>query len=214
MEQYQTIIELIALSMGVAWASGLNLYAVLLTLGLGSQTGYISLPEQLAILENPAVIGAAGLMYMVEFVADKTPGVDTIWDSLHTLVRLPAGALLAAGALGEVDPALAMAAAIVGGGVAASSHLVKAGSRVMINTSPEPVSNWTASVTEDVAAVAGIWLALNHPLLFTGLLVAFLLFAIWLLPRIWRAIRALWRRLGRWFDRDKASEQDKQLELL
>ena len=186
MEQYQSIIELIALSMGVAWASGLNLYAVLLTLGLGSHAGYIGLPEELALLENPAVIGAAGLMYMVEFVADKTPGVDSAWDSLHTLVRIPAGALLAAGAVGEVDPALALAAAIVGGGVAASSHFMKSGSRLMINTSPEPVSNWTASVTEDIAAVGGIWLALNHPWIFLLALVIFIVLAIWLLPKIVR----------------------------
>ncbi len=208
MEQYEAIIQIIALSMGVAWASGLNLYAVLLTLGLGSLSGYIALPEQLAVLENPAVIGAAGLMYMVEFVADKTPGVDTVWDSLHTLVRLPAGALLAAGAVGEVEPALALAAAIVGGGVAASSHFVKAGSRVMINTSPEPVSNWTASLTEDVAAIGGIWLALNHPWAFLGLLLAFLVFAAWALPKLLRAIITLFRKIRGWFRQETAGAEN------
>lgn len=209
MDQYQTLIEIIALSMGVAWASGINLYAVLLVLGLGSASGYVDLPEQLAIVENPAVIGAAGLMYMVEFVADKTPGVDSIWDSLHTLVRIPAGALLAAGAVGDVDPALAMAAAIVGGGVAASSHLTKSGSRVLINTSPEPASNWIASLAEDIAAVGAVWLALSHPWLAVLFLVLILLLTAWLLPRLLRAIRKLFSRIRDWF-RGHHTENDRE----
>ena len=198
MDQYQSILEIIALSMGVAWASGVNLYAVLLVLGLGGVTGNIALPTELALLENPLVIGAAGLMYMVEFGADKIPGVDTVWDTLHTFIRLPAGAMLAAGAIGEAEPAMILAAAIVGGSVAATSHLVKSGSRMVINTSPEPVSNWTASIAEDISAVGAIWLALNHPLLLLALLAVFIGLAIWLLPKLWRLIKRLFLRIRSW----------------
>ena len=198
MDQYQAIIEIIALSMGVAWASGINLYAVLLVLGLGGASGNITLPAELALLENPLVIGAAGLMYMVEFSADKIPGVDTVWDTLHTFIRLPAGAMLAAGTVGEAEPALMVAAAIVGGGVAATSHLVKSGSRMVINTSPEPVTNWTASIAEDIAAVSAIWLALNHPLVFLALLLMFIGLSIWLLPKLWRLIQRLFLRIRCW----------------
>ena len=198
MEQYQAIIEIIALSMGVAWACGVNLYAVLLVLGLGGSSGYIDLPTELALLENPLVIAAAGLMYMVEFGVDKTPGVDSAWDSLHTFIRLPAGALLAAGAVGEVEPALALAAAITGGGVAASSHFMKAGGRLLINTSPEPVTNWSASLGEDVAVLGGLWLALNHPVLFLGFLVAFVLFAMWAIPKLWQLIKQIFERVRCW----------------
>lgn len=130
MEQYNDLIQTIALAMGASWASGINLYATLLVLGIGATQGAIVLPPTLEVLSNPMVIGAAGLMYMVEFIADKTPGVDSGWDAIHTFVRIPAGALLAAGAVGEVAPAMAMAAAILGGGMAASTHATKAGSRV------------------------------------------------------------------------------------
>ena len=198
MDQYQSILEIIALSMGVAWASGINLYAVLLVLGLGGASGNIDLPTELALLENPLVIGAAGLMYMVEFGADKIPGVDTVWDTLHTFIRLPAGAMLAAGAVGEAEPAIILAAAIVGGSVTATSHFVKSGSRMLINTSPEPVSNWTASIAEDISVVGAIWLALNHPLLLLGLLVVFVGLSIWLLPKLWRLIKRLFLRIRSW----------------
>ena len=198
MDQYQSILEIIALSMGVAWASGINLYAVLLVLGLGGASGNIALPAELALLENPLVIGAAGLMYMVEFGADKIPGVDTVWDTLHTFIRLPAGAMLAAGAVGEAEPAIILAAAIVGGSVAATSHLVKSGSRMVINTSPEPVTNWTASIAEDISVVGAIWLALNHPLLLLILLAVFIGLAIWLLPKLWRLIKRLFLRIRSW----------------
>ncbi len=141
MEEYSTLIQTIALTMGVAWASGINLYGTLLALGIMSNTGYVDLPVDLQIVGDPLVIAAAALMYGVEFFADKVPGVDTGWDTLHTFVRIPAGALLAAGAIGDVTPAAEMAAAIVGGSLAAGTHFTKAGSRVLINTSPEPVSN-------------------------------------------------------------------------
>ena len=123
---------------------------------------------------------AAGLMYGIEFFADKVPGVDTGWDALQSFVRIPAGAMLAAGAVGDIGPAAELAAAILGGGMAAATHATKAGSRVMINTSPEPVSNWTASIGEDLAVIGGVWAALNHPYVFLALLLLFVLLVAWL----------------------------------
>ncbi len=196
MDSYTALVSTLAMTMGVGWASGINLYAALLMLGLGGATGNIALPADLQVLQNPLVIGAAGLMYAVEFFADKVPGLDTGWDGLHTFVRIPAGALLAAGSVGEVTPALEIAAGIMGGGLAATSHAAKAGTRVLINTSPEPVTNWTASVTEDVAVFAGLWTALNHPWVFLGLLVLFLLLMVWLLPKLWRGILLVLRKIG------------------
>ncbi len=199
MEQLHEVARTIALTMGVAWASGINLYAAILVLGLLGATGNMVLPENLMILTEPIVIGAAGLMYAVEFVADKVPGVDTGWDGLHTFIRIPAGALLAAGAVGEVNPPLALAAAIVGGSLAAATHITKAGSRVMINTSPEPVTNWVASLGEDVAVIGGLWIALNYPLVFIGLLVLFILLMIWLLPKLWTGVKKVFGFFGRMF---------------
>ena len=193
MEEYSTLVQTIALTMGVAWASGINLYGTLLALGIMSNTGYIDLPTDLQIIGDPLVIAAAGLMYAVEFFADKVPGVDTGWDTLHTFVRIPAGALLAAGMIGDVQPAAELAAAIVGGSIAASSHFTKAGSRVLINTSPEPFSNWTASIAEDIAVFVGIWAAIQHPYIFIGLLALFIILAIWLLPKLWRGIKRVFR---------------------
>lgn len=197
-------VETIALTLGVGWASGINLYAAILVLGWLGMTGSIDLPPGLEILANPAVLLAAGFMYVTEFIADKIPGVDTGWDAIHTFIRIPAGALLAAGAAEGLDLGAAgeLVGLLLGGGLAASSHATKAGSRVMINTSPEPFSNWTASVSEDVAVLAGLWTALNHPWLFLLLLALFIALMIWLLPRIWRGIRGLFRRIRGWFDSD------------
>lgn len=175
--------------MGAAWASGINLYATLLVLGLSASTGSLVLPPELAFLSSPMVVGAAGLMYCVEFFADKMPGVDTGWDTIHTFVRIPAGAMLAAGAIGDAGPALEISAAILGGGMATITHTTKAGSRVLINTSPEPFTNWGASIGEDVAVFAGLWAALNHPVIFAIFLVVFIIFVAWLLPKILRGIK-------------------------
>ena len=193
MEAYNTLIQTIALTMGVAWASGINLYGTLLALGVMSNMGYVDLPPDLEIIGDPLVIAAAGLMYMVEFFADKIPGVDTGWDTIHTLVRIPAGALLAAGAVGDVSQVAELAAAIVGGGLAAGSHFTKAGTRVLINTSPEPFSNWGASIGEDIAVFAGLWAALHHPVIFLVLLAIFILLMIWILPKLFRAIKKVIR---------------------
>jgi hypothetical protein len=177
------ITQTIALTMGVAWASGINLYAAILMLGYLGTTGNIDLPPDLQILTDPMVMLAAGLMYCVEFFADKIPGVDTGWDGLSTFIRIPAGAVLAAGAIGDVGAAAQLAAGIAGGALATGSHITKAGTRVLINTSPEPFTNWFASVGEDVAVIAGLWTALYNPVLFIVLLVLFILLMIWLLPK-------------------------------
>ena len=194
------ITQTIALTMGVAWASGINLYAAILMLGYMGATGNIDLPPDLQVLSDPMVMVAAGVMYAIEFFADKVPGVDTGWDALSTFIRIPAGAILAAGAVGDVGSGAQLAAAIAGGTLATGSHVTKAGTRVLINTSPEPVTNWFASVGEDVAVIAGLWTALYHPALFIVLLVLFILLSIWLLPKIWRALKKVFgflkRKLG------------------
>lgn len=191
-------VNIIALSMGAAWASGINLYATVFMLGYMGMTGNIVLPEELDILSDPLVMTAAGFMYCVEFFADKVPGVDTGWDSLHTFIRIPAGAMLAASAVGDVTPAVELSAALVGGSLAAGTHATKAGSRLLINTSPEPVSNWGASIGEDLLVIGGLWTALNHPVLFIIALIAFIALMIWLLPRLWRLLKSVFRRIGSW----------------
>lgn len=188
MEHLEPIIKTIALTMGVAWASGINLYAAILVLGILGSTGNITLPPELVILSDPLIIAAAGVMYVIEFFADKIPGVDNGWDTIHTFIRIPLGALLAAAAVGEVNPAVAIAAALLGGGLAASTHAAKAGSRVLINTSPEPVTNWITSLGEDILVIAGLWTALHYPLVFVIFLVVFLILLVWLLPKIWRGV--------------------------
>ncbi|MDQ3565790.1 MAG: DUF4126 domain-containing protein [Pseudomonadota bacterium] len=193
------ITSTIALTMGVAWASGINLYAAIFMLGYLGSTGEIVLPPDLEVLTSPVVLGASGFMYCVEFFADKVPGVDTSWDILHTFIRIPAGAILAMQAVGDVHPAAELAALLIGGSLAAGSHAIKAGSRVMINTSPEPFSNWVASIGEDVLVIGGLWTALHHPLLFLIGLVVFILLSAWLLPRIWRGIKSLFQTIRRWF---------------
>ena len=201
MEQLDQVAAILAMTMGAAWASGINLYAALLTLGVLATTGNIVLPEQLQIVANPLVMTAAGVMYVVEFFADKIPGVDTAWDALQSFVRIPGGAILAAAAIGDVTPAAQLSAAILGGGLATATHATKAGSRVMINTSPEPVSNWGASLGEDVVVVGGLWAALNHPYIFLGLLLLFIVLMAWLLPKLWRGVRMVAAKIGALFGR-------------
>jgi len=191
-------VSVIALSMGAAWASGINLYATLFMLGYMGTTGNINLPAELDVLSNPMVMSAAGFMYCVEFFADKIPGVDSAWDSIHTFIRIPAGAMLAATAVGDVTPAVELSAALLGGALATGSHATKSGGRLLINTSPEPFSNWTASISEDLLVIGGLWAALYHPALFIIALIVFILIMIWLLPRLWRLIKRLCYRFGSW----------------
>ena len=206
MDDFNKIIETISLAMGAAWGSGINLYATILVLGFLGMTDNIVLPQSLDILTNPMVLIAAGLMYCVEFFADKIPGVDTGWDTLHTFVRIPAGVLLAAGAVGDVNPAVAITAGILGGGLATTTHATKSGSRLLINASPEPVSNWIASVLEDIAVITGVWAALIHPWVFIVILIVFILLMIWVLPKLWSAIKKFFAFFGRLFSGNKKPE--------
>ena len=203
-------IDVIALTLGVAWASGINLYAAILVLGILGAGGYTELPPSLTVLQDPLVLMAAGVMYFVEFFADKIPGVDTGWDTIHTFIRIPAGAILAVGAAQglEINQAAELAAALLGGSLAATSHLTKASTRVVINTSPEPVTNWTASIAEDLAVVGGLWASLNYPIAFIAFIVVFILLAIWLLPKLWRVIKNIVATLRGWFGgRSESTEE-------
>lgn len=191
------LIQTIALSAGLAWASGLRLYLVVFLAGLLSTLGYLHLPETLAVLHNPLVIGVAGLMAFAELIADKIPAFDSLWDGFQTFIRIPAGALLAAFAMGEVDPAWAVAAGLIGGTITAGTHFAKAGSRLAINTSPEPFSNWIASFSEEGMVIGGLWAMLASPLVFLSLLVVFLVLAGWLLTRFWSLLSRLIRQPSR-----------------
>ena len=181
----------LALATGLGWTSGLRFYAVLFFLGLLHRVEIYQLPANLDILAHPWVLAVSGLLFIAVFLADKIPGVDSLWDAVHTFIRIPGGALLAAGAVAGNDPGLALAAGLLGGTVAAGAHFTKAGSRALINTSPEPFSNWIASFTEDALSLGGLWIALKYPLVFLVLLVLFLLIALWLLPRLWRGLRRI-----------------------
>jgi len=182
------MLESLSLAAGLSWASGLRLYLTVFVAGLFERMGVIHLPDSLAVLGSPWVIGVAGVLAVVEFLADKIPAVDSLWDAIHTLIRIPAGAVLAAGSLGNADPAMLTVAALAGGTLAGASHFAKAGTRALINLSPEPVSNWAASATEDVGALLGLALALFVPLLFLVMLIAFLVVAGWALPRLARGV--------------------------
>ena len=188
-----SVLQSVALASLLAWASGVRLYLVVFAVGLAGYMGYVELPAGLRILEHPWVIGAAGFMLAMEFLADKIPGIDSAWDAIHTFIRIPAGALLAAGATGDTLTALTVAAGILGGTITAGTHFTKAGGRAIINTSPEPVSNWAASFTEDAMVLGAIWFAFAHPVAFLAMLGLFILFMIWLVPKLWRGVRALFR---------------------
>jgi hypothetical protein len=188
------VLQAVALGSLVSWASGLRLYLVVFVLGLASHYGYVDLPSGLAILSHPYVITAAGFLVAIEFLADKVPWVDSTWDAIHTFIRIPAGALLAAGVAGDNLSALTVAAGLLGGTITAGTHFAKAGARAAINTSPEPFSNWTASFSEDALVLGGIWMALHYPLAFLVLLVAFLALAAWVLVAFAGFVR---RRLAR-----------------
>jgi uncharacterized membrane protein len=187
--------QTIALSAGLAWASGLRLYLVVFLAGALAHFGYLHLPDTLSMLQNPLVIGVAGIMACAELIADKVPAFDSLWDTVQTFIRIPAGALLAAFALGDVDPAWMVAAGLIGGTITAGTHFAKAGSRLAINTSPEPFSNWLASFGEDGMVLAGLWTMLASPMVFLGLLAIFLIVAGFLLVKLWSFLGRLFRRV-------------------
>lgn len=200
----QSTLTLIPLALGAAWASGINLYAAVAMLGIMGATGTTVLPQELEVLAHPAVIIAAIFMYFVEFFADKIPGVDSGWDAIHTFIRVPAGAVLAAGAVYHTEePILIAAALITGTAVAGTAHATKSGTRLLINTSPEPFSNWTASVAEDISVVGMIWLAVAHPWWALGVFVVIVLLTAWLLPKVWRGVKFLFAKIASLFGGEK-----------
>ncbi|ABC38435.1 DUF4126 domain-containing protein [Burkholderia thailandensis] len=190
------MVEAISLGAGLAWASGLRLYLTVLIAGVFARVGLIHLPDTLAVLTSPWVIGAAAVLAVAEFLADKVPAFDSLWDAVHTFIRIPAGAVLAAASLGHADPTLLVLAGLAGGTLAGSAHIAKAGTRALINLSPEPISNWIASTTEDGLTVGGLVLAFFVPLVFIALMIGFLAFSAWALPRLWRGVSGGFRGMA------------------
>ncbi len=176
--------QLVALAAALGWASGIRLYAVLFITGAIGFAGWYDLPTHLKILSHPMVLAASGFMVFAEFFADKIPGFDSVWDLVHTLIRIPAGAALAASVFGDSPPAWTVAAAIVGGTLAAGSHFTKSGARMVINTSPEPISNWAASFSEDLLVGTMLYLALAYPVAFFVVLALLVALSIWLMPKL------------------------------
>ena len=191
--------QLLAIAAALGWASGLRLYAVLFFTGIAGFLGWVDLPSGLKLLQSPMLLGASGFMLFVEFLADKIPGLDTLWDMVHTLVRIPAGAALAAAVFGADQASWAMAAALMGGTLAATSHVAKATTRAAVNTSPEPFSNIAMSLLGDSVVPASLWLSWEHPYwFFAALAVALIVMvaAIWVLGKF---LRQLARRVSGWF---------------
>lgn len=188
-------LQQMALAAGLAWASGIRLYAAVFIAGLLGRFDWVTLPAGLTMLENDWVLGVSGVLMLGEFIADKVPAFDSVWDALHTFIRIPAGILLSWGVFSGAPVEQQFAAALVGGAITSGTHLAKAGSRALINTSPEPFSNWGASLTEDITLVGGLYLIWQHPEIFLVLLVLFLALVAWVLPKLWRALRALLHRI-------------------
>ena len=191
------MISNLALAGGLSWASGLRLYLTVFMVGALARCNVIHLPASLDILSNPIVLVVAGVLCVIEFLADKIPYVDSAWDSIQTFIRIPAGALLAMGAINTSDPVIATITALLGGSLAGATHATKSGSRALINTSPEPVSNIAASFSEEGLLLTGGWLALMHPAVFIGLLLGFIIFMFWLLPKLWRGIKLVLGNVGK-----------------
>ena len=179
-------IEALSLAMGTSWSSGINFYATVAALGIANRLEMIQLPQNLEVLSHPGVIAIACIMYFIEFFADKVPYLDTGWDALHTFIRVPAGAILAARSLGDLNPALELMALLAGGSIALIAHSTKATVRLAINASPEPFSNWAASITEDLTVFGSLWLMFNHPIVMIILVLVFLALVAWLVPKIYR----------------------------
>ncbi len=184
------LISTLAIAMGAGWVSGINLYAAVATLGLLGRFANLRLPGELDVLTNWWIIGIAVALYLVEFFADKVPYLDSVWDAVHTFIRIPAGAVLAATAFGDFDRSVQVAALLLGGGLALSAHGTKASARAAINLSPEPVSNIVVSLIEDVIAFASILLSIFMPLVMIGFLTIVLAISIYMAPRIFRVLRS------------------------
>ncbi len=191
--------QLLALAGALGWASGVRLYLVVLLTGLAGFMGWIALPQGLHLLAHPVVLGASGFMVFVEFFADKIPGLDSLWDLVHSVIRIPAGAALAASVFSADSGAMTLAAALLGGTLAATSFTAKATTRAAINTSPEPFSNVGASLLEDSLVPAGLWLSIAHPVVFIVLLALVLVLSVWLIRICWRFLSQLFGRVARIF---------------
>jgi hypothetical protein len=191
--------QILALAMGTAWTSGINLYATVAALGLLQHYKLAHLPGGLHVLDNWLIIGLALFLYAVEFFADKIPYVDTVWDAVHTFIRVPAGAIIAATATSDINPSVQIIALLLGGGLALSTHGAKSTLRVGANLSPEPLTNWTLSVVEDVVAVGAVALAVFSPLAILAVIVVFLLLLVWILPKVWRRIRRMLKAAADFF---------------
>ncbi|MCC6825439.1 MAG: DUF4126 domain-containing protein [Acidobacteria bacterium] len=181
----------LSLALGSAWTSGINLYATVTVLGLLQKFGATKLPGGLDVLDNWWIIGIAGGLYLVEFFADKIPYVDSVWDVVHTFIRVPAGAVVAYAATDQLDPSIYIPATLLGGGLAVASHGTKASLRIGANLSPEPVSNWVLSIVEDAIAFIGTLLAVFAPIIIAAILGIFILLFLWFFPKIYRAIRRM-----------------------
>ncbi len=197
----------LALAAALAWGAGLRLYLVVFLFGLAGMGGLWPLPEHLQVLSHPAVLGASGFMAFVELFADKLPWLDSVWDALHTLIRIPAGAALAAAVFGDAGTATTTAMALLGGTLTATTHFAKAGTRAAVNTSPEPFSNVAVSLAEDALVIGGTWMATQYPLLFLGLIAVFVLIALLLLRWLVRGARRMFRRTAPATGRPAAPER-------
>ncbi|ROZ69455.1 DUF4126 domain-containing protein [Ramlibacter sp. WS9] len=191
--------QLLALAAALGWASGVRLYAAVFLVGAAGFMGWIDLPQGLKILQHPGVLAASGFMFFVEFFADKIPLVDSLWDMVHTVIRIPAGAALAAGALGADSQAMGWVAALLGGSLAATSHAAKLTTRAAVNTSPEPFSNIAVSLFEDGFVIFMLWLAATHPAIFAIALLLTLAVAVLLLIVLVKFLRIVLRKLSEFF---------------
>ena len=191
--------QLLAIAAALGWASGLRLYAVLFLTGIAGYFGWVPLPTGLHVLQSPVMLGASGLMLFVEFFADKIPGIDTLWDMIHTVVRIPAGAALAAAVFGADQSSWAMAAALMGGTLAATSHVAKATTRAALNASPEPFSNIAMSLLGDSVVPASLWLSWEHPHVFFGALAVALVVMVVTTWMLMKFLRRLVQRVSGWF---------------
>ena len=191
--------HVLALAAALGWASGIRLYAAVFLVGAAGFMGWVDLPQGLKILQHPGVMGVAGFMCFIEFFADKIPLLDTVWDAVHTLIRIPAGAALAAGALGADGAAATWIAALLGGGLAATSHAAKMTTRAAVNTSPEPFSNIAVSLMEDGFVIFMLWLSATHPSIFAVVLVLTLVIAVVLMVVLLKFLKAVLARLTEFF---------------
>ena len=190
---------LTALAAALGWAAGIRLYLVVFLTGMAGLFGVIPLPSGLSILQHPAMLSASGFMLFVEFFADKIPGLDSLWDVVHTVIRVPAGAALAAGALGADSATMGAAAALLGGTLAATSHAAKATTRAAVNTSPEPFSNIIVSFAEEGLVIFMLWLATNHPVIFGIVLLIVLALSVLLIVVLWKFLRLVIRKISSFF---------------